>query len=205
MRQGGFVIIQLHKYFKCFTYYKLVSFYNKLSYLYKKLNTRKMKYIAVSTLFILSLWACEKSAIENPAPANEITETEETEIVEITTVSTSQQTSENTTTNSSNEHTVNQSKENIIGMWELKNSNDREHSFRLVEQFNDQYGLAFENETDMYEWNYGRCATQGVHYVPYANNYTLNESIIAFKGRWLEADQFKIIRCNDRELIIQEL
>ncbi len=144
-----------------------------------------MKYLIIFTILTLSFWAREKAAIE--IPSNELAVAEHTE-------------EENLQPTTSN-----QSKENIIGLWEWRSSNDKEHTFSLVEQFRDEYGVAFENDTDMYEWFTGRCFTQGVHYVEYEANYTLNESVLEFKSRVLGGNQFNIIYSDDTMLILEEL
>jgi len=98
----------------------------------------------------------------------------------------------------------NQNMENLlIGEWEQLGINDGIGTFSKVKKLGETYVMAFENETDMYEWANNCCdSTTTDDFVKVPATYTLVDSILTI-STWQR--EIKILDVSKKELTLEYL
>lgn len=92
----------------------------------------------------------------------------------------------------------------LIGEWEQLAVNDGIATFLKVRKLDDEdYGIAFENEVDMYEWTNDCCSPDTVDgYLKVPATYTLIDSILKFSTWNME---LKILDITKDDLTLEYL
>jgi len=86
----------------------------------------------------------------------------------------------------------------LIGKWSSVIYEDGLQIFKRVKSFDESYGLAFESNTDMFEWTSGWCGTPPLHFFKLENTYTLIDSILEYEASW-----YKVVKCDEDELVLE--